>query len=170
MIAALVLFAAGLSASTTGEARAEVVAPMVVTREADLAFGAIFAGSAAGSVTVSAAGAVQYDGGAQPACATCEPVHPARFAVRGEAGRAYTIQVPAMVAARGTALHPGDSAPPLQVDGLGVRSDSRPAAGPAGQLDSRGQDGFQVGGTLQVPAGLPAAHYEATVPVMVTYG
>ncbi|MDE2404541.1 MAG: DUF4402 domain-containing protein [Sphingomonadales bacterium] len=163
--------AASGQATATGEARAEVAAPLVVTREADLDFGSIFAGSAAGAVTVSPGGVASYAGGVQPACAGgCGGVGAARFAVQGEGGRSYAVAVPAGVTAQGTATEAGAAAPPLDVTGLTVRSDSRPGAGAAGRLDGSGRDEFSVGGTLQVPAGLPAARYRATVPVIVTYG
>ncbi|MBU6267171.1 MAG: DUF4402 domain-containing protein [Sphingomonadales bacterium] len=164
--------ASGLAATAAGQARAEVVAPLVVTREADLDFGAVLAGNSAGTVTVSSAGVASYGGGVDAACAGggCAAVHAARFAVQGEGGRSYTIAVPDAVTAQGTALQVGDSAPPLTVGGLSVRSDSRPGDGAVGQLDAAGRDGFGIGGTLQVPAGVPAARYRATVPVTVTYG
>lgn len=163
--------AAGLSASATGIARAEVTAPLVATREADLDFGAIFATTAAGTVVLAADGTAGYTGGVRPACVAgaCRPLHPAAFAVAGEGGRAYLVTVPASIIATGTARD-GTSAPPLAVAGLTVRTASRPAAGPAGLLDATGRDRFQVGGTLHVPAGIPAASYRASIAVMVTYG
>jgi len=165
-------WANGQSATASGVGRAEVVAPLVVTRESDLDFGSILAGTRPGTVTISPAGVASYGGGVDSACAgaDCAAGHAARFAVHGESGRSYTIAVPDSVIAEGTALQAGDAAPPLTVGGLGVRSDSRPSEGAAGQLDASGSDGFQVGGTLVVPPGVPAARYRATVPVTVNYG
>jgi hypothetical protein len=163
--------AGGRSATATGAAQAEIVAPLVVKREADLDFGAIFATTAPGTVMLGADGTWSYTGGAYPACApgACGPLHPAAFDVAGEGGRAYLVTLPSAVTATGTTPQ-GTAAPPLDVAGLTVRTASRPSAGPAGQLDATGHDRFQVGGTLHVPAGIPAASYRATIAVMVTYG
>ena len=170
MIAAMPAHANGLSATANGEAQAEVVIPLVATREADLEFGTIFASATAGSVTVHASGQLTYFAGAQPACiqGACSSAHPARFTVVGERGRSYTISTPAAVSADGI-LASGGAAAPLEVDAITVRSDSRPSAGNTGTLDSTGHDAFQVGGTLIVPAGLPSASYRATLPVIVAY-
>ena len=163
--------AGGLSASAIGTAQAEVAVPLVATREADLDFGAIFATTAPGTVILGADGTASYTGGVRPACVpgACGPVHPAAFAVAGEGGRAYIVTLPTAITATGTTAA-GRPAPPLAVAELTVRTASRPAAGPGGQLDATGHDRFEVGGTLHVPAGIPAAGYRATIPVMVTYG
>jgi hypothetical protein len=163
--------AGGLSATAIGTAQADIVAPLVARREADLDFGAIFATSAPGTVMLGADGAAAYTGGAHSACApgACGSLHPAAFAVSGEGGRAYFVTLPSAVTATGTTPE-GTAAPPLDVAALSVRTASRPSAGPAGQLDETGRDRFEVGGTLRVPAGVPAANYRATITVMVTYG
>lgn len=167
-----VAMANGLSSSTNGSAAAEVVAPLVVTREADLDFGTIFASSSAGTVTVSSGGAAAYGGGAQPACAgtACASPHAAAFAVRGEAGRSYAIAIPSSIVAIGSSSSPTGGIPPdLTVDALTVRTASRPASGVSGQLDANGVDRFTIGGTLQVPAGLASSHYRATITVSINY-
>lgn len=165
--------AGGLSSSSSGEARAQVIAPLVVTRESDLEFGAVFAGSSPGTVIVSTRGEATYTGGAQPACVSgaCFAVRAAQFAVRGEAGRSYVVAVPTRLTATGTTTDgSGREAEPLAVVAIEVRSSSRPAEPAAGQLDAQGQDRFEVGGTLEMPANLPSASYRATIPVVVTYG
>lgn len=161
----------GRTASATGMAQAQVVAPLVAVREADLDFGAIFATAVPGTVMVTGAGGLAYGGGVQPACApgACGNPHAARFAVNGEAGRAYLVSLPASVMATGT-LADGGAAPALEVSELTVRSASRPGAGAGGQLDAAGRDRFEVGGTLHVPGGTPAASNRATVAVIVSYG
>lgn len=165
--------AAGLEATGNGQAQAEVVAPLIVTREADLAFGALFAGSQAGAVTVSSDGETTYLGGAQFACApaACASAHPAGFTVQGEAGRSYVVTVPTQITAFGTATDgSGLAVVPLSVSAITVKSASRDSIGAGGQLDSTGRDRFQVGGTLEVPANLAPAQYTAVMPVIVTYG
>lgn len=172
VLAAVPAHAGGLSGHADGTAQAQVVAPLTMTRQADLDFGSIFATTAAGTVAVSPDGSADYAGGAQSAClgGACAGPHPARFAVHGEPGRGYVIAVPATVVATGTMTDSGAAAPPLTVSALAARSASRPDAGPAGLLDAQGADSFDIGGTLMVPAGLPAARYRATIAVIVTYG
>ncbi len=163
----------GLSSSAGGEAAAQVVAPLIVTRESDLEFGAVFAGASPGAVSVSSRGGTTYSGGAQPACVAgaCHSASAARFTVSGEAGRTYIVSVPTRITATGT-LADGSGAPaaPLSVNAIEASSASRRTEGPVGQLDAQGRDRFEVGGTLEVPAGLPSASYRATIPVIVTYG
>ena len=90
--------------------------------------------------------------------------------MRGEAGRAYTIDVPTSVSVSGA---PQDSAtltgPTLTVGALTIRTHSRPAAGNAGLIDANGADKFELGGTLILTPGLAAARYRLSVPVMVAY-
>lgn len=158
-------------ATATGQAAAQVVAPLVIAQQADLSFGAVFASSAPGAVTVGTNGTLTYSGGAQPACigGACLETHPASFAVTGEPGRDYVIHVPASVTANGSTTG-GSPAPPLSVDGLNATSTNGASGNTAWRLDSRGRDSFDVGGTLHLPANLPSARYQATIPVIVVYG
>lgn len=161
------------NAQAVGRASAEIVSPLVVAREQDLAFGAVFANQSAGTVTVRNTGGVIYQGGAQQAClpGACNIAHPALFAVQGEPGRAYRVEIPEQVLATGQSAQPGGgTAVALIVDQLQCISDSKPAASGLGQLDTQGFDRFTIGGTLHLPAGLPAADYRAVVQVIVTYG
>ncbi|MCY1669502.1 DUF4402 domain-containing protein [Novosphingobium sp. SL115] len=145
----------------------------MVAREQDLAFGAVFANQSAGTVTVRNTGGVIYRGGAQQACLpdACNIPHPALFLVQGEPGRAYRVEIPEQVLATGQSAQPGGGpAVALIVDQLQCVSDSKPSASGLGQLDTQGLDRFRIGGTLHLPAGLPAADYRAVVQVIVTYG
>lgn len=160
------------TSSTSGQASAQVVAPLAVTRQDDLAFGAVFSSKTTGSVTVSADGTIAYSGGAKPACigGACDDAHPGTFSVVGEPGRAYVVQVPSEVIASGSTIGGQGTAPPLTVDGLNAAS-ANGASGHGGwQLDQQGRDSFEVGGTLHLPADLPSARYRATIPVIVVYG
>ncbi len=182
MIAVAALFAAPSSAnaqagsaSDLGVSSAQVVSPIAVREIADLDFGVIAAGAATpGSVKITPGEpAALYSGGAQHACdASCAMPHYASFEVSGEASRAYTIAAPASVDITGTPYpqDPGSPAPPvLQIDQFEVRSASRPQAGPAGQLDTQGHDTFDLGGTLRLPSGVPAARYRVSIAVVVNY-
>lgn len=173
LLAAPPALADGLTATANGRAEAQLVQPLVVTRQADLAFGAVFASQAPGTVTVGTDGSLTFSGGAQPACigGACLSTHPASFAVSGEPGRTYTVQLPASVVATGSVTGGGTGpAPPLQVDGLNAASVNGASGGTAWQLDGLGQDQFDIGGTLHLPAGLPSADYQATISVVVAYG
>jgi hypothetical protein len=159
-------------AQAIGSASAQIVTPLEVAREQDLAFGAVFANQSAGTVTVRNTGGAIYQGGAQPACSpdACNIAHPALFLIHGEPGRDYRVEIPAQVLATGQSTQPGGgSAIALIVDQLQCISESRPRAGGLGQLDTQGFDRFRIGGTLHLPAGLPPADYRAVVQVIVTY-
>lgn len=161
--------ASAAGATAQGSAQAEVVSPLVVVSEADLAFGAVFAADRQGAVKIEAGGGISYEGGAQAAClpGACGAAHPARFRVKGEAGRAYVVSLPRLIVATGTTTDGSNrSAPPLSVVDLTIDFATQPGGG---LLDPSGQDRFEVGGTLRLPPGLPPAAYRATVPVIVTY-
>lgn len=156
--------------TATGLATATVIRPLSVSATADMDFGTItHAPGSSGTVTVTpgAAGATFADGaGAGCAGADCAAAHAARFAVSGEPNRNYTIQLPASITAAGTANDPGTTAPPLIVGSLTMRSTS---GGTVPRLDASGADGFDVGGTITLPADLPPARYRASFAVMVNY-
>ena len=178
LFAPALALAQGASASAAGAASATVVAPIAVRQISDLDFGVVAAGSGqAGSVTIlPGIAAARYAGSAGQACSAdgdCPAPHFASFEVSGEAGRAYSIAAPASVALSGEPLGDGQegiaATPVLQVEAIGLRSVSRPDAGPAGRLDSLGRDRFDLGGTLRLPATMAPARYRVSIPVIVTY-
>lgn len=170
--AATPALAAGNMASALGMASATVIAPISVTQVADLDFGTLTGGhGAAGTITVATGGGATYAGSAQAVCGAtgCLTPHAARFAVRGEPGRAYVVTAPASITANGSTLA-GGTAPGLVIDALTIRTDSRPAASASGILDGNGTDGFDVGGTLELTPDLVPARYRAWFPMLVSYG
>jgi len=165
------LAASGQSATALGQAEAMIITPIIAVSLNDLDFGSLTSSrTASGSVTIGAEGAVNYAGGAAPACGgACAGVVPARFLVSGEAGRSYTVSAPAAITASGTLIG-GGSAPALAIDELTVHLESHAGAvSSIGQLDDKGEDRIEVGGRLNVPAGTAPAHYRATLTIMVTY-
>lgn len=167
--------AGGASATAQGVAEATVIQPIVVSVITNLDFGMLTAShTMGGTVTVDPANGARYGGGASPAClggGACPFVHASRFAVRGEAGRDYSVRAPAGIMASGTLLDGSSgTAPDLAIASIQVRTQSRPDGGFSGTLDGNGRDIFDVGGALMVPAGTPAARYRAVLPVIVTYG
>lgn len=165
--------ASGSSATAQGLAQATVIQPIVVSVLSNLDFGMLTASQTmGGAVTIDPGSSAHYAGGASPAClggGGCPGIHASRFAVRGEAGRSYVINAPTALVASGTLAGSAGAAPDLAIEALTVRSESRPESTAAGTLDINGQDHFSIGGTLVVPAGTGAAHYQATLSVVVTY-
>lgn len=158
------------SSTAAGVATATVIRPLTVAATADMDFGTItHLPGTGGSVTVTpgAAGAT-FAGGAGAGCAgaDCAAAHAAHFAVNGEPQRNYSIQLPASVTATGTASIPGTVAPSLVVGNLTIRSTN---GGSNPRIDATGAGSFEVGGTITLPADLPAARYRASFAVMVTY-
>ncbi len=171
--------AGGTSATAQGAAEATIVQPIVVRVISNLDFGMLTASrTMGGTVTVdpaatNEAGGARYGGGASPAClggGACPQIHASHFAVHGEAARSYVVRAPANLVASGTLIGSvAGAAPDLVIETLTVRTASQPENGAAGTLDVNGQDYFSIGGTLVVPAGTSPAHYQATLPVIVTY-
>lgn len=165
--------ASSRESEATGSASATIIQPISATALADLSFGGIAlgrnsadGGAGGGAVIVlpQETGAT-YAGSARQQCggqSACQP-HPARFAVRGEAGRAYRIAMPSGLEARGTR-----SGAALAVSALTVSSVSQPGAA-GGLTDASGRDTFSIGGTLLVPPGTPADVYRAEFAVTVSY-
>jgi hypothetical protein len=161
-------WAAGTQAS--GVAMATVIRPLTVTAMADMDFGTItHLPGISGTVTVSPGSAgASFAGGASAVCggSDCLLAHAARFAVTGEPQRNYAIQLPGSVIATGSTTAPGGSAPPLTITGLTIRTTG---GGSVPRLDAGGTDGFEVGGTITLPADLPPARYRASFAVIVSY-
>lgn len=173
-VAAVIAGADSARASTTatGQATATVVSPIAVRELANLDFGMLRSDSSAGGTVTLAPGQAQpsYSGGARAGCIdACDTPHLAQFAVTGEALRSYVVAVPASAMITGELAVGASALPALTVDSFSIRSASRPHAGHSGQLDGAGNDTFELGGTLRMPADLPPAHYRVSVPVLVTY-
>jgi hypothetical protein len=160
---------AGGDATAQGRSTAHVVQPIVVSSLADLSFGSITVSPRSdGTVIVGALmGDISYRGSARGVCsgASACSAHPALFGVRGESGRRYSVQVPAVLEALGARA----SSPRLPISRLAVRSESLPGEGAAGRLGDSGDDRFGVGGTLSIPAGTGPDLFRAVVPVTVSY-
>lgn len=169
------LAASGQTATAQGQAQAVIVEPIVAISLGDLDFGSLTSSrTASGSVTVdSDGGGVSYSGGASPACAgggNCAGIAPARFLVKGEASRSYTVSAPTAITATGTLIGSSGSAPDLAIDALSLHLSSHAGSVTSvGQLDENGEDRIAIGGRLNVPAGTAPAHYRATLTIMVTY-
>ncbi|MGQ7830318.1 DUF4402 domain-containing protein [Altererythrobacter sp. Z27] len=159
----------GEFASANGSATATVVSPLRLEAVAPLEFGPVgIPAEAGGSITISPLGAPPtYLGTLQQACSAHDScmARPARFAVRGEAGRHYRVEYPTEAPA-----HPVSAGgPSLTVTGLIHAFENRDVPGGRGLLGPGGDSSFRIGGTLEVPEGTPAGIYRATLDVVVSY-
>lgn len=89
-------FAAPSSSTVSGSAQAIILTPLQIAPTDPLSFGQLTRPTAAGTVVMSPSGAITTTGGVltSTAIAQTAPRGPATFAVVGEAGRAFTIDLP----------------------------------------------------------------------------
>ena len=139
----------------TSQAAAMIVAPLTITNTAGLHFGTIMRGTADGTVTVETDGDRTFTGGV-----TLSPINPvhtvATFTIEGEAGRAYTIDLPASINITGA----GD---PMAVATF-VSDPAEGSYNPVGVSTT-----LLVGATLSVAADQAAGLYTGTFDVSVNY-
>lgn len=169
MLQAPVHAAPGSQASASGTATAQIIAPLKLDIVSPLEFGTIAVGpSGGGSITIApSGGSPSYSGTLQAACgaaALCN-ARPAQFAVQGEAGRYYRVEYPL----EAEAIAISRSAPMLRVTQISIATESLGGEGARGLLGPGGQDGFRIGGTLQISGGTAAGRYRATLDVVVSY-
>lgn len=151
--AALAAASAANAATADAGAGAKIIAPLEISRTADLYFGTI-----APSTTQADTVIVDADGNRKcgPALTCLTSDHTAAaFAVTGEADAFYTISLPEeikIVNAKGTAMR--------------VAKFSGSKAN--GQL-LKGQDSFTVGGMLEVGVRQEAGQYKGSFTVAVEY-
>jgi len=130
--------------------------PISLTKNADLAFGAVFRSTGGGTVAMDPTGARTPSG---VTVTGLKPVAPASFTVAGSTGAAYSITLPP-VTPQILLTGPGTS---MLVDGF-VSSPSG-----SGILDSTGHQTLTVGATLHVNPNQADGDYTGTFPVTVTY-
>jgi spore coat protein U-like protein len=159
---ALAISAAGsaLAAIATATSTSTVIAPIAITKVADLAFGSFGAGAAGGTVTVSPNGNRGVSGGAIAAGGTPSA---AQFNVTGEAGMGFGITLGGT-----TELSNGSStmtfAPISDTSASAITSGTVAT----GTLTS-GAQSIYVGGILTVGANQAAGTYTGTVTATVEY-
>jgi hypothetical protein len=148
------------AAVATATSSSTVVAPIAITRFADLAFGK-FAAAGGGSVTVSTSGARSSTGGVVLINGTASTA--ARFDVTGDTGATYSI------ALGGTSVLTSGS----DTMAFAKVSDLTGANGTSGNVSSgtltAGAQSIYVGGVLTVGAAQPAGTYAGTVTATVEY-
>ena len=152
-VASPAVAAPGDTATTQGEAVAEIVAPIAITHDGGaLDFGVIAVDATAGSVTVSATtGLVTAEtGGAASVVGSVTSAD--TFTVTGDADRSYSI-----VTTGGTLAGPGTD--------MTFTTTTNKASGTL----TGGTDGFSVGGTLSVGASQAGGSYSGQYDATVTY-
>ena len=149
-IAAVGLGATAANAATANAAAlAKVLSQVTVTRQADLEFGTIVAGTAASTVAINAFGARSC--GAGLFCSGTTGA--AAFSVTGTAGRIVTVSVPASI---------------TLTNGTDTMNANLAASAP-GLLLGVSSASFTVGGTLDVGANQVDGDYAATFDATVNY-
>ena len=141
------------AASASSTADAEVVLPIGISNTSGMNFGRVSPTGVAGTVVLNAAGTRTptnvdlLSGGT---------IAPAAFVVRGGASEAYAITLPASATIT-------SGANTMTVDNFTHDAGGSPT------LDGTGNDGFNVGATLNVGASQPAGSYSGTFSVTVDY-
>lgn len=155
----LIAFAANTAsaqydASATSGASANIIAPISIAKQVDLAFGNIIASATAGTVEVDVTGTRTNGGGATfptvPGTVTA-----AQFKATGFTGSAYSITLPL------------DNA--ISLTGTGTDMDLIDFTHNATEVLTGGEEVFEVGATLQVGADQTAGSYSGSFDVIVNY-
>lgn len=140
---------AAMAATASADAKAKILAPVTVTKTADLDFGTIVTGTVADTVQISTAGARTC--GTNLVCSGA--VSAAGFTVDGTTGETVTVSIPASV---------------TLTSGANSMSASLVRSAPTVLLTA-GVDSFTVGGTLSVAANQADGSYLGTFTATVNY-
>lgn len=150
------LAAPGGTATMSGTASAQIVAPIRIVATAPLRFGVMARPTTAGTVTVSTSGSVSTSGGMVGNTAIAQGSsgpQAGRFRVSGEPGRQFFVTLPAAA----TVTRSGGSMT-ITLFTVGALTGS-----PVGTLD------IAVGGTLAVGASQPVGTYSGTYQITASY-
>jgi hypothetical protein len=143
--------AAQTSASGDAAASIQVIAPLTVSKDADLSFGTVTKG--AGMVVVAAAtGARSVTGNVGLAGGTAAA---AAFTFSGEPSRAITVTVPATVT-----LTSGANTLSVATTNTGAGSQT---------LSGAGSHGVKVGGSITLASDTASGNYSGTLTVSASY-
>jgi hypothetical protein len=148
---------AQLSATANATASATIIAPITLTRTANLDFGNVVTSPVAGTVTLDPAGVRTAGGGAAVLAAQPGSVSVATFTVGGTVGWTYAITLPASVT-----IDDAGAGVAMTVDTFTSTPDATSII-PAG-----GTETLSVGATLNVGVSQVAGLYTSATPFTVT--
>lgn len=144
-----------IAAEDTAQATGTVIAPIQITKAADLVFGSFAAGTNGGTVTISTAGARGKSGDVVLAGTAGGA---AKFDVTGEGGLSYSITL---------------APTPLTRNGgtetMTFTAESDITSGTLAGVGGAGAQSFFVGGVLTVGAGQVPGNYVGSVKATVAY-
>lgn len=145
----------GSAANTaTANATAEVIAPIAITKSADLRFGKFAAGATAGTVVIAPAGTRTQSGGV--VLSALDAGGAASFSVTGDTTATYTITLPSSAASITSGAN---------TMSVGTFTSSPSATGAL----TAGAQTLTVGGTLSVGVSQATGSYTGTFDVTVQY-
>lgn len=150
------------AASAVATASATVLAPIAISKSADLSFGS-FAPGTGGSVTVSTSG-VRVAGNSVLS-ATDSSATAARFEVSGDPAASYDISIVASTTLADGAAH---SMALVTCSDLTMANTTSGNVA-SGTLSATGTQSLFVGGTLKVDAAQLAGRYSGNIAVTVEY-
>ncbi len=142
------------AASATANSTVTILAPVTITKTADLVFGTVSAGTTAGTVVMSTAGARSVTGGA--VLSSTATGNAAAFNLTGNANSTYAITLPTSTTLAG----PGTS---MTLNTF----TSNPST--TGTFNGSGSATLAVGGTLSIGANQTAGSYTGSFSVTVDY-
>ena len=156
-VLALSIAAAGsaIAAEDTAVATGTVIAPIQITKTADLVFGSFAAGAGGGTVTISTGGARGKSGDVVLAGTAGAA---AKFDVSGEGGMTYSI-----------ALTPAALTRSGGTETMAFTAESDITSGTLSGTGGAGAQSFFVGGVLTVAAGQVPGNYVGSVKATVAY-
>jgi hypothetical protein len=141
------------AATATANATATVIAPIAITKNADLRFGKFAPGATAGTVVMNTAGTRTVTGGV--VLSALDAGGAASFAVTGDTTATYAITLPASVSI---------------INGANTMTLDAFTSNPSGTGTlTAGAQTLLVGGTLNVGMNQVAAAYTGTFDVTVEY-
>ena len=151
-------FAAPSSSTMGGSAQADILRPLAIVPVDALSFGQIVRPTAAGTVVLAPSGTITTTGGVltNTAIAQTAPRGPGTFLVVGEAGRAFSIDLPTVVILRQGTRN-------MRLSALRSNWTSGAVFGPTRVFP------LSVGATLNVGANQTTGTYTGTYAVTVTY-
>jgi hypothetical protein len=150
------------SASTTGTGSITVIRPITITKNADLAFGAVVRpATGSGTAVVSAAGARSVTGGVVGLSSGATPAA-AQFTVSGEGGQSISVTIPATFSM-------ANGADTLTVTTSNNLTGSASAQTLSNATGAAGTLVFNVGGSVPIASTTPTGLYSGSFTVSAAY-